>query len=562
MLSILGRFRYGSIAAMTSANSERDRWLEKTYKPAVAKNPDREAAFATPSGIPVEPLYAGPGAAEGLPGEFPYTRGIRPSMYRGRLWTMRQYAGFGSARETNRRFRYLLDQGQTGLSTAFDLPTQIGYDPDHPLAEGEVGKVGVPIPSLAQMETLLEGIPLDRVSTSMTINTTAPILLAMYVTLARRQGVPKEKIEGTVQNDMLKEFASRGTYRFPVAPSMRLVVDTIAWANEVAPSFNPISISGYHMREAGCTAVQELAFTLSNGIAYVEAAAARGLEVDRFGARLSFFFNAHNHLFEEVAKFRAARRMWARIMRERFHAKNPNAWQLRFHTQTAGSMLTSQQPENNVVRVAIQALAAVLGGTQSLHTNSKDEALSLPSEEAVRTALRTQQILAHESGVADTVDPLGGAPFVERLTDELESRAEALMKEVAELGGSVAAIEKGFVQREIHRSAMQWQRDVESGKRTIVGVNAFKVEEADAPPPFRVDAAAVAEVKRSLEAARKRRDAKKTNDALEALEGSARDANANLLPPIAAAVESYATVGEICERLERVFGKYRPPAVF
>jgi len=535
-----------------------ERWRDKTYKPAVAKSPEREAAFQTPSGIPIDPLYGG---GEGLPGEWPYTRGIRPSMYRGRHWTMRQYAGFSSAAETNARFRYLLEQGQTGLSTAFDLPTQMGYDPGHPLAEGETGKVGVPIPTLADFERLLEGIPLDRVSTSMTINSTAPILLAMYVALARRQGVPKEKIEGTVQNDLLKEFASRGTYRFPVKPSMRLVVDTIAWANEHAPSFNPISISGYHMREAGCTAVQELAFTLGHGAAYVRAAVERGLDVDRFGGRLSFFFNAHNHLFEEVAKFRAARRLWAKIMREQFGAKNPASWQLRFHTQTAGSMLTSQQPENNVVRVTIQALAAILGGTQSLHTNSKDEALSLPTEAAVRTALRTQQILAAESGVTETVDPLGGSPFVEALTDELEARAVELMKQVDAQGGPVAAIETGFIQREIHRSALAWQREVESAKRKIVGVNCYTIEEKEPPAIFKPDPKAVEEVKRSLDRVRRTRDARRVADGLDRLEGAARDERANLLDPILECVEAYASVGEMCERLERVFGRYRAPSV-
>ncbi|HKE00022.1 MAG TPA: methylmalonyl-CoA mutase family protein [Planctomycetota bacterium] len=536
----------------------RRRWLAETYGPAAARAPEREKSFATPSGLPLEPLY---GDGEGMPGDYPYTRGIRPTMFRGRLWTMRQYAGFASASETNRRFRYLLDHGQTGLSTAFDLPTQMGYDPDHPLAAAEVGKVGVAVPSLADFERLLEGIPLDRVSISMTINATAPLLLSMLAALAKKQGVPVAKLQGTVQNDLLKEFSSRGTFRFPVRPSLRLVVDTIAWANEHAPEFNPISISGYHMREAGCTAVQEIAFTLGNGVAYVEAALARGLDVDRFGARLSFFFNAHNHLFEEVAKFRAARRMWARIMRERFGAKRPEAWQLRFHTQTAGSMLTSQQPENNVVRVAMQALAAVLGGTQSLHTNSKDEALSLPSEGAARTALRTQQILALESGVADVIDPLGGAPMIEALTDELEGRAAALMKQVETMGGSVAAIESGFVQREIHRSALAWQRDVESGARKIVGVNVHQVEEPQAPNVFRVDARARDEVMRSVEAVRKKRDAKRVEDALARVEADARDEKVNLLPPIGAAIEAYATVGEICGRLEKVFGRHVSPAV-
>jgi methylmalonyl-CoA mutase N-terminal domain/subunit len=544
---------------MTDSSPERKRWLENTYRPSLEKAPEREKSFTTPSLISLEPVY---GDGEGMPGEFPYTRGIRPSMYRGRLWTMRQYAGFGSARETNRRFRFLLENGQTGLSTAFDLPTQIGYDPAHPLAAAEVGKVGVPIPSLADFERLFEHIPLGRVSTSMTINSTAPILLSMYVSLARRQGVPKDKIEGTVQNDLLKEFASRGTYRFPVRPSMRLVIDTIAWANEHAPSFNPISISGYHMREAGCTAVQEVAFTLSNGIAYVKAALERGLDIDRFGARLSFFFNSHNHLFEEIGKFRAARRMWAKIMKDRFGAKNPAAWQLRFHTQTAGSMLTSQQPDNNVVRVTVQALAAVLGGTQSLHTNSKDEALSLPSEISARTALRTQQILALESGVADVVDPLGGAPFVERLTDEVERRAQDLIQQIDAMGGAVAAIESGFVQREIHRSAVAWQRDVEQMRRKIVGVNCHVVEEQESPPIFRVDPAAIAEVQQSVETVHRTRDANRAKDCLDTLEGAARDEKANLVVPIYDCVEAYCTVGEMCERLERVFGKYQAPSVF
>lgn len=548
---------------MTDPAAERNRWIEKTYKPAIAKSPEREERFATPSGVPIEALHTGgDGGATGLPGEYPYTRGIRPSMYRGRFWTMRQYAGFGSARETNARFRFLLDNGQTGLSTAFDLPTQIGYDPDHPLASGEVGKVGVPIPSLADFERLFEGIPLRKVSTSMTINSTAPILLAMYTVLARRQGAEPKEIEGTVQNDLLKEFASRGTYRFPVRPSMRLVIDTIAFANENAPNFNPISISGYHMREAGSTAPQEVAFTLSNGIAYVEAAVARGMDVDKFGGRLSFFFNSHNNLFEEICKFRAARRMWAKIMKERFGARNPNSWQLRFHTQTAGSMLTSRQVGNNVVRVTLQALAAVLGGTQSLHTNSKDEALSLPDEESARIALRTQQILALESGVADTVDPLGGAPFIEDLTSGIEARSLQLIQQIDDLGGSVAAIEAGFIQKEIHRAAVQWQKDVESGKRKIVGVNCYEVEEESPPALFKVDPRNVEEVLQSVDRVRRTRDARRVADALDALEGAARDESLNLMNYIVPCVEAYATTGEMCARLEKVFGKYRAPSIF
>ncbi len=516
----------------------------------------------TPSGLAVRTVYepSDPSGAErlGRPGEFPFTRGIYPTMYRGRVWTMRQYAGFGSARETARRFRFLLGEGQTGLSVAFDLPTQIGYESDDPLAAGEVGRVGVAINTLRDFETLFEGIPLGEVSVSMTINATAGALLAMLVALARRQGVPKERVRGTVQNDILKEYAARGTFRFPVAPSLRLVTDLIEWSAEAAPSFHPISISGYHMREAGCTAVQEVAFTLANGIAYVAAARERGLDVDRVGEQISFFFNAHNHLFEEAAKFRAARRLWARTMRERFGASRPAALQMRFHAQTAGSMLAARQVENNVVRVTVQALAAILGGTQSLHTNSRDEALSLPGEEAARLALRTQQVLAHESGVADTADPLGGSAFVEALTDEIEKGASALIAEVDRLGGAVRAIESGFVQREIHKSALRWQREVEEGSRVVVGVNRF---ETDEPPPaiFRVDEHARTEVLRSLAAARASRDAGRVEAALGRLERSA-SSRENLMPAVLEAVEAYASVGEICARLERVFGRYRAPS--
>ncbi|MCI0588105.1 MAG: methylmalonyl-CoA mutase family protein [Planctomycetes bacterium] len=516
----------------------------------------------TPSGLAVRTVYepSDPALAGrlGPPGEYPFTRGIHPTMHRGRLWTMRQYAGFGSARETNRRFRFLLDQGQTGLSVAFDLPTQIGYDADHPLAAGEVGKVGVAIQTLRDLESLFEGIPLREVSVSMTINATASVILAMLVSLARRQGVPAEGIRGTVQNDILKEYAARGTFRFPVAPSLRLVTDLIEWCAEAAPSFHPISISGYHMREAGCTAVQEVGFTLANGIAYVAAARDRGLAVDRVGEQVSFFFNAHNHLFEEAAKFRAARRLWARTMREGFGASRPGALQMRFHAQTAGSMLAARQVDNNVVRVTVQALAAILGGTQSLHTNSRDEALSLPGESSARLALRTQQVLAHESGVADTADPLGGSAFVEALTDEIEAGAAALIEEVDRLGGAVRAIESGFVQREIHKSALRWQREVESGARVLVGVNRFEAEEPP-PPIFRVGERAREEVLASLAAARNSRDGGRVRRALDALEKAA-GAGSNLLPPILEAVEAYATVGEICARLERVFGRYRAPS--
>ncbi|HVS18425.1 MAG TPA: methylmalonyl-CoA mutase family protein [Planctomycetota bacterium] len=532
------------------------RWRAETFEPARARRRERLASFATPSGLEPEPLY-GSAPDGGWPGEHPFTRGIRETMYRGRLWTMRQYAGFSSARDTNERFRVLLAGGQTGLSTAFDLPTQIGYDSDHPLAEPEVGLVGVPVNSLLDMQRLFDGVSLGEVSTSMTINATAGVLVAMYVALCRRQGVPPERIRGTVQNDILKEYAARGNYRFPVVPSMRLATDLMGFCAEAAPGFNTISISGYHMREAGCTAVQELAFTLANGAAYVEAAVAAGLAVDDFAPRLSFFFNAHNHLFEEVAKFRAARRMWARIMRERFGARNDESCMLRFHTQTAGSMLTSQQPDNNVVRVTVQALAAVLGGTQSLHTNSRDEALGLPSEDSARLALRTQQVLARESGVADVIDPLGGAPYVEALTDELEARALALMAEVEARGGAVAAIDSGFVSHEIHRSAMAWQRAVEKGERAIVGVNTYTQEE---PPPriFRPDPKAREGVLADLERARAMRDSARVEGALAALRDTARGSG-NLVAAMLPAVEALATIGEVCAVLEAEFGSYRPP---
>ena len=539
-------------------DSSREDWLSGTWEPARAKQAERKEPFQTPSGLDLDPLY-GPAPDGGYPGQYPYTRGIRPTMYRGRLWTMRQYAGFSSARETNRRFRMLLEGGQTGLSTAFDLPTQIGYDSDHPLAAPEVGMVGVPVNSLRDLERLFEEIPLSRVSTSMTINATATFLLSAYVALARRQGAEPGQIRGTVQNDILKEFAARGNYRFAVGPSMRLVTDLVAWCKEHAPAWNTISISGYHIREAGSTAVQELAFTLSNGRAYVRAALDAGLEVDEFAPRLSFFFNAHNDLFEEVAKFRAARRMWARIMKEEFEARNPKSWMLRFHTQTAGSMLTSQQPDNNAVRVTVQALAAVLGGTQSLHTNSVDEALSLPSERSARLALRTQQVLAHESGVADVIDPLGGAPFVEELTDELERRALTLMGEVDALGGALAAVERGFVQRQILESALAWQRDVEHGRRVQVGVNAYEVEE-ETPEVFRPDPAAKEEVLSDLAAVRAERDGAAVEGALRALGEAARGQD-NLMAAILVAVERYATIGEVSATLEAEFGRYQPPEV-
>jgi methylmalonyl-CoA mutase N-terminal domain/subunit len=492
----------------------------------------------------------------GYPGEPPYTRGIHPTMYRGRLWTMRQYAGYATAAESNQRYRYLLAQGQTGLSVAFDLPTQLGYDADHPLAEGEVGKVGVSICSLDDMAELFDGIPLGEVSTSMTINATAPILLALYVAVARQQDVPLARLSGTVQNDILKEYAARGTYIYPPGPSLRLVTDVIAYCAAELPRWNPISVSGYHMREAGATAAQEIAFTLANAIAYVEAALAAGLDVDAFAPRLAFFFDSHNHLFEEVAKFRAARRLWATIMRERFGARDPRSWMLRFHTQTAGVTLTARQIDNNVVRTTVQALAAVLGGTQSLHVNARDEALALPTEAAAETALRTQQILAYESGVADTVDPLGGSYYVEWLTDELERKAGEYLARIDALGGARAAIECGWVQRELHESAYRYQREVEAGERVIVGVNRFVT---DAPPVedlLRVDPAVRERQCARLAALRARRDGAAVAAALARLEAAAAGTE-NTMPHILAAVEVGATLGEIADALRRVFGEAR-----
>jgi len=529
-------------------SAAREKWLQATRD--LPPSP-------TSSGIPRRVLYEPEGERdEGYPGQFPFVRGIYPGMYRARPWTMRQYAGFSSARETNRRFRYLLDAGQTGLSCAFDLPTQIGYDPDHELAAGEVGKVGVSIACLDDMEELLEGIPLDRVTTSMTINSTAIVLLALYVAVGRRQGVADDVLAGTIQNDILKEYAARGTYRFPVEPSLRLVTDVFAWCSRHTPRFNTISISGYHMREAGCTAVQELAFTLANGIAYVGAAIAAGLDVDGFAGRLSFFFNAHNDLFEEVAKFRAARRMWAHVMRERFGAKKDRSCMLRFHTQTAGSTLTSQQIDNNVVRVALQALSAVLGGTQSLHTNSRDEALGLPSEESARLALRTQQVIAWESGVTAVADPLGGSYYVERLTDDVEAAATEYIEQIDDMGGAVAAIERGFIQREIHRSAYATQKRIESGEDVIVGVNRMQEEEPPFTSAFRVDES-VRELRISrLAEIRARRDAARVADLLSSLRDAAAGTD-NLVPRVIDCVENDVTLGEICSTLESVFGTYR-----
>ncbi len=539
-------------------------WEEKTLKPVLDRFPERKAAFTTSSNIEVDRVSL-PDKSDymeqlGFPGDFPYTRGVQPTMYRGRLWTMRQYAGFGSAQETNRRFKYLLEQGQTGLSVAFDLPTQIGYDADDPLAEGEVGKVGVSISSLQDMEMLLDGIPLDKVSTSMTINAPASVLLAMYIAVGKKQGVSPDHLRGTIQNDILKEYIARGTYIYAPQPSMRLITDSMAYCKDTLPRWNTISISGYHIREAGSTAVQEIAFTLANGIAYVEAALKAGLDVDEFAAKLSFFFNAHNNLLEEVAKFRAARRLWAGIMKKRFGAKNKKSCMLRFHTQTGGSTLTAQQPMNNIVRVTIQALAAVLGGTQSLHTNSMDEALALPTEEAVQVALRTQQIIAHESGVADTVDPLGGSFFVENLTNRLEAEAQAYIDKIDEIGGALAAIEQGYVQREIQEAAYHYQRDIEQQERIVVGQNRFTVEENTRPEILRVDETIARQQEERLAALRQQRDSASVEQALALLAQAAQSTD-NLMPYILQAVEAYATTGEICHTLRRVWGEYQPPVI-
>ena len=536
-----------------------DRWLEESYRPSTRAE---RAKFASSSGFEVEPVY-GPWSVTsglderlGMPGEYPFTRGIYPSMYRGRLWTMRQYAGFSTAAASNERYRYLLSQGQTGLSVAFDLPTQIGYDSDDPLALGEVGKVGVAIDTLEDMEILLAGIPLEKVSISMTINTTAAVLLAMVLAVARRQGVPWEKLNGTIQNDLLKEYIARGTYRFPPRPSLRIITDNFAFCRQHVPKWNTISISGYHIREAGATAVQEVAFTLANAREYVRAALRAGLEIDEFAPRLSFFFNAHNNFFEEVAKFRAARRMWARMMREEFQAKDPRSWLLRFHTQTAGSTLTAQQPENNVVRVTVQAMAAVCGGTQSLHTNARDEALALPTEESARIALRTQQVIAYESGLADVADPLGGSWLVEAWTDRIEAEAHVYLDKIEALGGALSAIERGFQQREIQEAAYRAQRAIEAGTQVVVGVNRFQMEQEEPIPTLVIDEAVQEEQVARLQAVRRRRDAAAVSQALAQLEATARGGE-NLLPPILTAVEAYASIGEIASTLVGVFGEYR-----
>ena len=538
-------------------------WEENILRPALKKNPERKPEFQTPSGIPLERVYlpaepeGGETAKTGFPGQYPFTRGVQPTMYRGRLWTMRQYAGYATAEESNARYKFLLSQGQTGLSVAFDLPTQIGLDPDHELAAGEVGKVGVSIFSLEEMERLFEGIPLQQVSTSMTINAPAAVLLAMYVAAAKRQGADPARLRGTIQNDILKEYIARGTYIFPPQPSMRLVTDIFAWCRDQLPLWNTISISGYHIREAGSTAVQEVAFTLADAIAYVEAALRAGLEVDSFAPQLAFFFSAHNHFLEEVAKFRAARRLWARIMRDRFHAADPRSQMLRFHTQTCGSTLTAQQPENNVARVTVQALAAVLGGTQSLHTNSMDEALSLPTEKAVQVALRTQQILAYESGAADTVDPLAGSYAVEALTDEIERRAEEYIRKIDSLGGAIPAIERGFPQAEIHESAYRAQREVERGGQVVVGVNQFQSAEPPELEMLAVDPSVEQRQRERLTALRGQREEKGAARLGSRLESAARESG-NLMPLILECVENGLTLGEICGALRAAWGEYHP----
>ncbi|MEM3568238.1 MAG: methylmalonyl-CoA mutase family protein [Candidatus Jordarchaeales archaeon] len=537
-------------------------WSEKVEN-SLAKQPERVREFRTSSGIEVKRIYTPLDFGEekyleklGFPGEYPFTRGVYETMYRGRLWTMRQYAGFGTAEESNRRFKYLLSQGQTGLSVAFDLPTQMGYDSDHPLAAGEVGRVGVAVSSLRDMEVLFDGIPLDKVSTSMTINAPTAVILAMYVALAEKRGIPPSELRGTVQNDILKEYMARGMYIFPPKPSMKLVVDVIEYCARNMPLWNPISISGYHIREAGADAVQEVAFTLADGIEYVRAVMERGLDVDKFAGRLSFFFSAHNNFFEEVAKFRAARRLWAKIMKEKFGAKSREAMMLRFHVQTAGSTLTAQQPLNNIVRVAIQALAAVLGGAQSLHTNSYDEALALPSEEAVKVALRTQQIIAYETGVADTIDPLGGSYYVEALTDTIEEKAERYIEEIEGMGGMVSAIEKGYVQREISSKAYSFQKAVERGEAIIVGINMFREEDKVRVPVHRVDPTVEEKAVKNLEKLRRERDNEKVKDALEELRVKAEEGRENLMPVIIKAVKAYATIGELCGVLREVYGEY------
>lgn len=543
--------------------SSYNNWEENTYKKFKEKAPEREKEYTTVSFTPVKPLYI-PNENNyknyneniGYPGEYPYTRGVQPTMYRGRFWTMRQYAGFGTAKESNERYRYLLSQGQSGLSVAFDLPTQIGYDSDAPLAYGEVGKVGVAIDTLADMEILFDQIPLDKVSTSMTINAPASVLLALYIAVAEKQGVSKDKISGTIQNDILKEYIARGTYIYPPKPSMRLITNIFEYCAKEVPKWNTISISGYHIREAGSTAAQEVGFTLADGIAYVEAAVKAGLDVDKFAGRLSFFFNAHNDLLEEVAKFRAARRLWARIMKERFNAKSPKSLMLRFHTQTAGSTLTAQQVDNNIVRVTIQALSAVLGGTQSLHTNSRDEALALPTESSVMIALRTQQIIAHESGVTNTIDPLAGSYFVEEMTDKIEAEAEEYIKKIDAMGGMIEAVESGFPQSEIQKSAYTFNQKMENKECIIVGVNKYQIKEEEPKGLLKIDIKVQEEQIKFLNKVRTERNNDEVKAKLAALKKAA-EGTENLMPYILDAVKVYAGVGEICNTMREVFGEYK-----
>jgi len=546
-----------------SLKDDLKRWERETYDPLVERFPERKENFKTSSEIPLPPVMLPPENQDyltslGFPGEYPFTRGVQPTMYRGRLWTMRQYAGYATAEESNARYRYLLDQGQTGLSVAFDLPTQIGYDADDPMALGEVGKVGVSISSMADMETLFAGIPLDKVSTSMTINAPAAILLAFYIGVAKKQGVPLNKLRGTIQNDILKEYVARGTYIFPPEPSMRLITDIFTYCKDNIPRWNTISISGYHIREAGSTAAQEVAFTLANGIAYIQAAVDSGLAVDDFANQLSFFFNAHNNFLEEIAKFRAARRLYARIMKERFGAKDDASCRLRFHTQTAGSTLTAQQPENNIVRVTLQALAAVLGGTQSLHTNSMDEALWLPTEKSVMVALRTQQIIAHESGVADTVDPMAGSYMVESLTDQIEEMAADYIEKIDAMGGALSAINNGFMQREIQEAAYKVQRAIENGEEIVVGVNDFQVEEQIELESLKVNPQVEENQHQKLADLRQKRDNEKVNQLLSQLDSAARK-DTLLMPLFIECAENDVTLGEICNVLRNVWGQYRPP---
>ena len=547
------------------ANNEK--WNNTVQNKVLPRQPEMKESFKASSGMEIKRLYT-PEDIENLnyeqdlsyPGEFPFTRGVQPTMYRGRHWTMRQYAGFATAEESNARYKYLLEQGQTGLSVAFDLPTQIGYDSDHPLSEGEVGKVGVAIDSLKDMEILFDGIPLDKVSTSMTINAPASVLLAMYIAVAEKQGVTSEQLSGTIQNDILKEYIARGTYIFPTEPSMRLITNIFEYCSKHVPKWNTISISGYHIREAGSTAAQEVAFTLADGIAYVEAAMKAGLDVDEFAPRLSFFFNAHNDLLEEVAKYRAARRLWAKIMKDRFNAKSAKSMMLRFHTQTGGSTLTAQQPDNNIVRVAIQTLAAVLGGTQSLHTNSKDEALALPTEDSVRIALRTQQIVAYESGVTETIDPLAGSYYVESLTSQIEEMAMEYIKKIDDMGGAAKAVEKGYIQQEIQESAYKYQQEIEAGKRVIVGMNKFQIKESAPKGLLKVDPVVGELQAKKLQDLRAERDNGKVTASLDALK-KACGSEDNLMPFIIDAVRVYATLGEICGVMREVFGEYQQSVI-